>query len=188
MKIQKRVGLFETNSSSEHTVTISDSDCFERWRRGELAAKVKTCDKCNETQGNFWSTSYTLEFTEPGPETEKYNLIVTEDAKKRDIADLERWKKLCEEAKSYTNPEDKEEERYIRGMYRFDQEYYDKTLAEYKAMTPETYHRFHSLLDIPGFWMTWEEFTEEFNLDCYSTYEHTVQDGKLKLFGKYFHS
>lgn len=36
MKRQVRCGVFETNSSSVHSLTICDSDTFEKWKNGEL--------------------------------------------------------------------------------------------------------------------------------------------------------
>lgn len=36
MKRQVRTGVFETNSSSTHTLTICSKSDFEKWKRGEL--------------------------------------------------------------------------------------------------------------------------------------------------------
>lgn len=36
MKRQIRLGVFETNSSSTHTLTICSKSDFEKWKRGEL--------------------------------------------------------------------------------------------------------------------------------------------------------
>ena len=36
MKRQVRVGMWETNSSSTHTVCICSSDDFEKWKKGEV--------------------------------------------------------------------------------------------------------------------------------------------------------
>lgn len=35
-KLQIRQGLFETNSSSTHTITIVDAEDFENWKKGEV--------------------------------------------------------------------------------------------------------------------------------------------------------
>lgn len=188
MKIQKRVGLFETNSSSEHTVTISDALCFERWRRGELLAKVKHIDKCDETNGNFWSTAYELEFSEPCEYTERWNKRIAEHMKKRDLRELEEYRKRCEEVQSKTDWEDPEEESMMKSVCRFDQEYYNNRIALTETETAENYKRFHSLLGPPSVWMTWDDFISEFKLDCWSTYKHMTRDKKTVLFGKYFHS
>ena len=36
MKKQIRKGVFETNSSSVHSLTICDADTFKKWKNGEL--------------------------------------------------------------------------------------------------------------------------------------------------------
>lgn len=36
MKRQVRRGVFETNSSSVHSLTICDADTFKKWKNGEL--------------------------------------------------------------------------------------------------------------------------------------------------------
>ena len=36
MKMQIRRGVFETNSSSVHSLTICDADTFKKWENGEL--------------------------------------------------------------------------------------------------------------------------------------------------------
>lgn len=37
MNIQIRRGVFETNSSSTHSITICSEDMFDKWQRGEVA-------------------------------------------------------------------------------------------------------------------------------------------------------
>lgn len=36
MKVQVRRGVFETNSSSTHSITICSKEEFERWKNGDL--------------------------------------------------------------------------------------------------------------------------------------------------------
>ena len=36
--IQIRQNIFETNSSSVHTMTITDNDTYERWINGEITS------------------------------------------------------------------------------------------------------------------------------------------------------
>lgn len=36
MKKQVRIGVFESNSSSTHSITIVKADDFDKWRNGEL--------------------------------------------------------------------------------------------------------------------------------------------------------
>lgn len=44
MKIQIRRGVFETNSSSVHSLTICSKEEYDKWKKGELLF-----DKYNET-------------------------------------------------------------------------------------------------------------------------------------------
>lgn len=63
MKIQIRRGVFETNSSNEHSLTIMNNDMYYLWKEGKVLARVKTTSDDKNTWGNFWSEMYSLEFT-----------------------------------------------------------------------------------------------------------------------------
>ena len=41
MKVVIREGAFETNSSSEHTIVISTTTDFKKWKEGKLLARIK---------------------------------------------------------------------------------------------------------------------------------------------------
>lgn len=77
-KIQIRAGVFETNSSSVHTITICSRDTFDRWSKGE----VFYCDHTGEwvTKEELpekikkWEKDHPgMKYPEPGtPERQKY--------------------------------------------------------------------------------------------------------------------
>lgn len=76
MKRQIRQGVFETNSSSEHSLAIVSNDDFERWKKGELAAKcIGDPKEAFEESGNIWSKMYNIEFC-PIEEKEKRNIEI----------------------------------------------------------------------------------------------------------------
>lgn len=76
MKQQIRLGVFETNSSSEHSLAIVSNNDFERWKNGELAAKcVGKFVEAFEESGNIWSRMYNIEFC-PIEEKENRNVEI----------------------------------------------------------------------------------------------------------------
>lgn len=48
---QVRQGLFETNSSSSHTITIIPEDTYKKWRNHEVAVKFEWCDDYSDIYG-----------------------------------------------------------------------------------------------------------------------------------------
>ena len=76
MKRQIRQGVFETNSSSEHSIAIVSKNDFERWKKGELAAKcIGGPKEAFEESGNIWSNMYAIQFC-PIEEKEERNLEI----------------------------------------------------------------------------------------------------------------
>lgn len=63
MKLQIRRGVFETNSSNEHSLTVMNNSMYHLWKEGKVLARVKTTSEDENTWGNFWSEMYSLEFT-----------------------------------------------------------------------------------------------------------------------------
>lgn len=79
MKQQVRAGVFETNSSSEHSIAIMGKSDYDRWKNGELVARTKGEDieSIRET-GNMSSRYYELEFIPSEGKDEKNIEILTQ--------------------------------------------------------------------------------------------------------------
>ncbi len=64
MKIQIRRGVFETNSSSVHSLTICSKEEFDKWQNGELLFNrygecfVESTDKNKEDEDNMTEEQY----------------------------------------------------------------------------------------------------------------------------------
>lgn len=56
-KIQVRKGLFETNSSSVHTLVMCDESDFDKWKNGELVYDYMNCELVPTTDDKYveWS-------------------------------------------------------------------------------------------------------------------------------------
>lgn len=63
MKKNVRLGVFETNSSSEHSFAVINLDKFRKWKNGELVGRVIGTQEAKNCWGNFWSEMLSLEFT-----------------------------------------------------------------------------------------------------------------------------
>lgn len=70
MKKQIRWGVFETNSSSVHSLTICDADTFKKWENGELLYNqwndefIKSITELSDDQKEDAKTSYMQEMEE----------------------------------------------------------------------------------------------------------------------------
>ena len=78
MKRQVRIGVFETNSSMTHSLTICTEEDFDKWEKGELlfdrysdklinASDIKEDDEDDPqyiTQDMFYDDEYLESFTE----------------------------------------------------------------------------------------------------------------------------
>lgn len=62
MKRQIRQGVFETNSSSEHSLAVVAYNDYERWKKGELVARSLGRKESPDPMGNFWSYIHEIEF------------------------------------------------------------------------------------------------------------------------------
>lgn len=77
MKRQIRRSVFETNSSSEHSLAIVNTDEFKQWVEGKLVARSKG-RKEGAATGNFWSYLHEMEFA-PSEEKDKRNIAYIEE-------------------------------------------------------------------------------------------------------------
>lgn len=78
MKRQTRTGVFETNSSSEHSLAIVAHDDYERWKKGELVARSTGRKESPDPCGNFWSYIHNIEFA-PAEQKDELNLKFIQD-------------------------------------------------------------------------------------------------------------
>lgn len=73
MKRQIRQGVFETNSSSEHSLAIVSNNDYERWKKGELVARSLGRKESPDPSGNFWSYIHDIEFA-PAEQKDELNI------------------------------------------------------------------------------------------------------------------
>ena len=73
MKQQMRIGVFETNSSSEHALAVVAYDDYERWKKGELVARDLGRKESPDGCGNFWSYIHNIEFA-PAEQKDELNI------------------------------------------------------------------------------------------------------------------
>ena len=66
MKQQIRIGVFETNSSSTHALSVVEQEDYEQWKNGKLVARVVSRKESPDPAGNFWSYIYDVEFAPIG--------------------------------------------------------------------------------------------------------------------------
>ena len=138
MKRQIRYGVFETNSSSTHSVTVCMKEEFDKWKNGELlfsrwgeefvnpedndtltdAEKEVVKEKYNNKKQKFWKDWEELS------DEEKEDLYTEEIERKKSCSDLETYDEYFYDdyletyAKQYTTPNG--EELIIFGKYGYD--------------------------------------------------------------------
>lgn len=78
MKRQIRQGVFETNSSSEHSIAIVAYNDYERWKKGELVARELGRKESPDPAGNFWSYIHEIEFA-PAEQKDELNMKLIQD-------------------------------------------------------------------------------------------------------------
>lgn len=204
MKQQVRAGVFETNSSSEHSVSIMALDKFNEWKDGKVLAKVTNQHEDGETWGNFWSDMYVWDTCDDVERANRENAILLREMAKREINKLEIYKKRCLEHKPlvmkkltdeefaklpYEEQEKYHDDEYEDSIYAFDEEYYNKNKKMWENITLDS-HDFMQHVDLlDGFWITYEQYYEWFlKEDCYSPFNHDDTAHNVHIFGKYFHS
>ena len=172
MKIQIRQGLFETNSSSEHSLSIVKKSNFLDWKAGKLYAKRSpNSSEFMETWGNFWSRQYYWDFALlDHDEAEKKNKEIFEEDVKHNKEMIESY------SEKHKGPE---QDAYIA--------YRKEIIAGMERKGFEGIRPIDKLYD--GYWMTYEEYQEALKKDdCYSPFEHINETEDVAVFGKYFHS
>lgn len=86
MKRQIRLGVFETNSSSVHSLIMCDKDTYERWKNGELLLAVWDGEFCGVDDFKMDASCKEFRwFVEDMIEKNKYEFFKTlpEDVKKK---------------------------------------------------------------------------------------------------------
>lgn len=201
MKTQIRRGIFETNSSSEHSLTVMPHDKFLDWKLGKLLARVKFNNEADNCWGNFWSKMKVLEFTDNFEQAEEDNKKFLFNYKTKNLKELEEWKEKClnhkklidrkltqEEIEKLSEKEynEYEDKLYEDECYKFDQEEYNYWLERYNEIHLD--NMIEEIGVVSGIWFTYDQFIEDLKIDCQSPFEHTDIDDNIHIIGKYFHS
>lgn len=170
MKVQIRQGVFETNSSSEHSVSVVPEDDWMTWTSGKSVARIKRSTEGAGCWGNFWSNLDEWEFTTPGPGTKKENENILRTWIDKEISEIKQW---C------IDPE-------YDGGY---DEYWKNRIDELSRWQMDMQEVDNHTRFFTGCWVTFEEYMDALrNGDCYSPFEHSVPEQKVHIFGTYFHS
>jgi len=91
MKRQIRQGVFETNSSSEHSIAVVAYNDYERWQKGELVARELGRKESPDPAGNFWSYIHEIEFA-PAEQKDELNMKLIQENYKHFIDPTTGWK------------------------------------------------------------------------------------------------
>jgi len=172
MRLQIRKGVFETNSSSEHSLSIVKKSNFLDWKAGKMYAKrSRNSSEFKETWGNFWSEQYYWSFAlMDAAEVEKKNREILDDNIKHEKESIKLY------AEKNKGPE---HDAWI--------EYRKEVIADMERKGFEGIRPIDKLYD--GYWMTYEEYQEALRQDdCYSPFEHINDTEDVAVFGKYNHS
>lgn len=201
MKTQIRRGIFETNSSSEHSLTVMNRDKFTQWKEGKLLARVINTQETSVSYGNFWSYMYTLEFTDDFNMAKKYNQRLLEDIRNDGISEQEEYKNEClnykkkiirklteDELNSLSISEQNkyDDDLYMDEIHTFNEGNYNYWINRYKSLTIDNVSGLMSY----GFWMTYDQFWKDYikENDCDSPFEHDNETLGIHVIGKYYHS
>lgn len=204
MKRQIRFGVFETNSSSEHSIALINLDIFKKWKSGGVMGRVKSMQQADGCWGNFWSEMLSFEFTDDFEKAESenektFNLVVHDHIKKIEayrekcisyIPKLERA--LTAEEQEKLSPEEYyqyQEDEYMDKIHQFDEESYNCRKTLYENMKPKDFDEHFGKVE-SGMWVTFPEFWDSWikNNDCLSPFEHDDIDNNMHIIGKYYHS
>lgn len=199
MKISIRRGVFETNSSNEHSLTVMRKCDYEDWKNGKCLAKCTSIEHDEKSCGNFDSYMYSFIFTEDFELAKRENQELAEEVKNERISHLNKWKDACMNyvpkvkkiltTEEYNQLSDEEQDKYEDdyyedSLYVFDEKEYNETLERYNNISTDNVADYTS----EGIWQTYDEFIDNFKLDCYSMFYHEIPHLGIIVFGKYFHS
>lgn len=204
MKRQIRLGVFETNSSSEHSLAIVNLDKFRKWKNGELVARVSSIHEDDNCWGNFWSEMLNLEFTDDFEQAKAENENIVKNVIDDHIKENEEYKQRCqsyvprlknkltvEERNKLSEAELEKymEDEYHDSMYHFDEPTYEYYKNLYENMDMKDFEK-HFGIWRSNMWMTFQEFWDSYieHDDCYSPFEHDDLANNVHIIGKYFHS
>ena len=170
MKVQIRQGVFETNSSSEHSISVVRESDWNGWVSGKLVAREKGSTGCESCWSNFWSNLDEWEFAEPSQLTAEENTKIIRTWIEEEISNIKEW---CISPNYDKRDDIYWEERLNKlSVWQENPDYVDN------------YTKF-----IIGCWLTFEEYVDGLkNGDCYSPFHHGVPDLGVHVFGTYFHS
>lgn len=202
MKIVIREGAFETNSSSEHTIVISTTTDFKKWKEGKLLARIKNEQKSEVTWGNFSSRMYVTEFTEDIENAKKENSELVKNYVAQSLKELEDFKNECLNHKKLVekeltpreteklSPKELEEYQdklYEDYLYTYDEQSFKNEKHFYESITEENFYEKVGSFTT-GVWITFKEFMNYLKVDCLSPFEHEDKQHNITIIGKYFHS
>lgn len=201
MKTQIRRGIFETNSSSEHSLTLMNRNDYYKWKNGEMLARIKSTDEDDHCWGNFWSIMNVLEFTDDIEGALKENEKIIKLYIARCLKRIEEYKNKClnhkklvekrltgEEFEALSEEEqDKyEDDLYEDSLYEFNEEAYNNDIEYYNNITKDNFVDTIGLVE--EYWFSYEDFMKDLKIDCQSPFEHEDADMNVYIIGKYFHS
>lgn len=194
MKDVIRSSVFETNSSSEHSLILMKDSDYKAWIGGNAMARLCKRQESDNTYGNFWSTKLELEFTNDIEAAQKENLSIAINHAKAQIEALEVYRKKLVNFKP--TDEDLSDEDMFDLRLRWsnvDEDWYNRQMKHYTDILNSgdqishfgCYDRFDN-----GMWITYDEFWKAFTeeSDCYSPFEHDDKQLNVHVIGKYFHS
>lgn len=191
MKVTIRQGVFETNSSSEHSLSIVKKSNFLAWKEGKQYARMtKNHTDFNETWGNFWSRQQYWEFGIFSPEEkDRRNLELFTQHVKEELdevtqgwKDIDSYKSMPTGENEYFEDED-DKERFISGQIK----YLNERKEELQNLKMSDFKEVDKFYD--NMWITYDEYMKALqDGDCYSPFEHVNETEDVVAFGTYFHS
>lgn len=189
MKVQVRQGVFETNSSSEHSISIVNSKDFRAWKEGNVYARqLRQSDDDKNTWGNFWSKLDHWEFKEmTAEEAERENRRLFDEYIKHEKTDIELYWKHWEDVKSWKTGEGEyfEDEESKSNWLENQKQHIEEHSRNIEKLAFENFNATRKFYN--NFYVSYEEYIEALrNGDCYSPFEHTQDD--VSVFGIYYHS
>ena len=186
-----RKSVFETNSSSEHSLSIVKKSNFDLWKSGKQYARMtKNHTDFNKTWGNFWSRQHYWEFgIFSSKEKDRKNLELFSQHIKEELdkveqrwKDIDSYKSMPTGENEYFNDED-DKSRFIASEIK----YLNARKEELQVLKMSDLKEVDKFYD--NMWITYDEYIEALRHDdCYSPFEHINETEDVVVFGKYFHS
>lgn len=109
MKVKIRAGVFETNSSSEHSIIIMSKEDFAKWETGEVLVSIDDCINCDTEDGEY-TKGYSREEAKQRFETLPQFEDHREDEQEwtEEFIDKKEFiKSMASSMTAYTTPDDK---------------------------------------------------------------------------------